>query len=304
MFDQGSQAIEVAIGLVFVYLLFSVICSAFQEGVATALAWRSKDLEMGIQRLLRHEQGTGIAERVIKNDRVQALISPRRRLRVKPSAPSYLSSRTFALALLDTLVPADRKGAGSRDLLAEARVQVGVLTDAGLKRELTLMIDAADEDLDRFRTEVEHWYDDMMNRVSGWYKRRAQTWLAVFAIAVAAVGNVDTIYIANRLWDDAPLRAAIVARAEQAKATDPPPDLKEVKSELDSSIPLPVGWTTADKDPREFVGSIDGEKLLGILISALAISVGAPFWFDALGKLSRLRATGKPEGRTPGSANP
>jgi hypothetical protein len=66
-----------------------------------------------------------------------------------------------------------------------------------------------------------------------------------------------------------------------------------------------VGWTTGDSsDPRAFPGSIDFMKLLGLLLTAAAVSFGAPFWFDALSKLGRLRATGKPEGRAPGSANP
>jgi hypothetical protein len=33
--------------------------------------------------------------------------------------------------------------------------------------------------------------------------------------------------------------------------------------------------------------------LVGVLLTGLALSFGAPFWFDALSKLSRLRITGR-----------
>jgi hypothetical protein len=35
-------------------------------------------------------------------------------------------------------------------------------------------------------------------------------------------------------------------------------------------------------------------KLLGYLITAAAVSMGAPFWFDVLNKVSNLRSTLKP----------
>jgi hypothetical protein len=47
-----------------------------------------------------------------------------------------------------------------------------------------------------------------------------------------------------------------------------------------------------------------GLKLLGCLMTALAVSLGAPFWFDSLGRLVNLRATGARPARaaTPGGA--
>jgi hypothetical protein len=35
-------------------------------------------------------------------------------------------------------------------------------------------------------------------------------------------------------------------------------------------------------------------KILGLLVTVLAISLGAPFWFDLLNRLVNLRSTGKP----------
>ena len=51
--DLGNlPALDVAIGLAFVYFLLSTVCSAFNEGIATVLGWRAKTLEDAIRNLL------------------------------------------------------------------------------------------------------------------------------------------------------------------------------------------------------------------------------------------------------------
>jgi hypothetical protein len=42
--------------------------------------------------------------------------------------------------------------------------------------------------------------------------------------------------------------------------------------------------------------SLQTRKLLGLLVTAFAICLGAPFWFDLLNRLVRLRSTGVKEG--------
>jgi hypothetical protein len=66
-------------------------------------------------------------------------------------------------------------------------------------------------------------------------------------------------------------------------------------------LELPLGWSTDSKDPRwfdSFGGAIG--KAFGLLATMLALTLGAPFWFDLLGRVARLRSTGKPE--RPGAA--
>ena len=40
-------------------------------------------------------------------------------------------------------------------------------------------------------------------------------------------------------------------------------------------------------------------KILGLLMTVAAVSLGAPFWFDLLGKVAQLRSTGKREEPAP-----
>jgi hypothetical protein len=145
-----------------------------------------------------------------------------------------------------------------------------------------------------------------MDRVTGWYKRWQQVVSLVIACALVAVANADTIMLAKRLTRDNALRAALVAAVDhetQNNATDPTADGATKRALLSEAenLNLPLGWVipqaTADPDPEiqdqvpeNAVGWI--LKILGLSISALAVSLGAPFWFDVLSKITNIRAAG------------
>jgi hypothetical protein len=308
--DVGSQVLEVALGLVFIYFVFSLVCSALQELVSTILGWRAEHLERGLRQMLHGELSgeRAVIDDLLDHPRIQELTKSSKLRKTKP-LPSYISARTFSLTLLDTVAPPADAEQDSEDLIARARAKVAGLPPSEFKRKLSSMIEAAGEDVDRLRTEIEHWYDDAMNRVSGWYKRKSHVWLLVFGVVVVSAANVDTVQVVDRLWNDKTARAAVVAQADKAAQAQSTEELEEIAGDYQAvqALQLPVGWTTGGTDPddpRRFPESINLMKILGLLLTALAVSFGAPFWFDALSKLGRLRATGKPEGRRPGTANP
>jgi len=109
--------------------------------------------------------------------------------------------------------------------------------------------------------------------------------------------NVDSISITRALWVNGPVRQAVVAAAERGQG-----------SELDSvadgvarvrNLDLPITWVGSGapaSDPRRAPRDLGGWtlKLVGLAFSVVALSLGAPFWFDVLNKVARLRATGCP----------
>ncbi|HYT25249.1 MAG TPA: hypothetical protein VEP73_02015, partial [Actinomycetota bacterium] len=150
-------------------------------------------------------------------------------------------------------------------------------------------------DLAVFRARVEQWFDDAMSRVSGWYRRRVQLWLVVYAALVCVALNVDTFAIARSLWTNGPVRQAVVAAAGQERGAG----LDGVASGVARvrALDLPITWAgsgTPTSDPRRLPRSAGGwaQKVAGLALSMLALSLGAPFWFDLLGKVTQLRLTG------------
>lgn len=214
--------------------------------------------------------------------------------------PSYLSSKTFAAALIDLLDP-DAKGSTT---LATIRRRVSS-TDITVpsERALLSLLNAADDNLATFRTSLEGWYDDQMDRINGSYKRWTKRWAIVIGLSVALILQVDAIAVGTHLYTESPLRQAVVVAAtnntlcEQNQSPQETRDCvtRELAS-LHTSASLPIGWdsATTPTDPRGWL-----IKVFGWVLTALAASLGAPFWFDALSRLGSLRNAGtKPASTT------
>ena len=140
-----------------------------------------------------------------------------------------------------------------------------------------------------------------MDRVSGWYKRKTQVFILAWALAVTLSVNADTILIANTLAHDATLRASLVAMAEVTakealpeNATQAMERIKQMSTETEK-LGLPIGWSREPNDPKSLPSGIGGWalKIIGLSLTAIAVSLGAPFWFDVLNKLINIRSAGK-----------
>jgi hypothetical protein len=296
---SGNVILDVAIGLFFVYLLLSLICSAIQEFLAGILNWRAKNLEAGIRNLLADPNAAGVADAVLKHPLIARLAKPGK-------LPSYIPSTYFALALMDSLKKADAKGTP----MALASQSVAELPDGTLKTALTNLIEDGQGDVDRIRSNIEHWFDNKMDRASGWYKRKAKLVMLVIGFVLAIGLNVDSIHVAQALWKDQGLRDAIVAQAQADMGGVQSQSFTILKGELDG-LKLPIGWDLSAGKKDDTAGQATSDKacmtywliaFLGWLITAICVSLGAPFWFDALGNALKIRSSGNRPERSGGSA--
>jgi hypothetical protein len=119
--------------------------------------------------------------------------------------------------------------------------------------------------------------------------------------------NANTLTIANRLWSDQTIRAAVVQQANQAASQ---PGGENARDRLENAaddvasvakIGVPMGWSADAKPNWDGTGWVT--TIFGWLLTILAIPLGAPFWFDTLGRLSRLRSSGKPETPLPATGS-
>lgn len=309
--DLGSsQALDVAIGLILVYFIFALLCSGINELIARIFSLRARFLEKGLRNLLDDRKGgadaSGLAEKILENPLIRGLQrggAPSDPKNAKP--PSYIPSDSFALALFDTIAPSPSEDTKvSHDVIAAAGAAVKDVKSEHVRRSLTPLLEDARGDRDAFRANIEKWYDNSMDRVQGWYKRRVQTILLVIGVALAIAFNVDSFQIGNTLWNDKSVRAAVVTEADQVakssqKHGEPEQQLKDAASRVSKveQLKLPIGWSDANGDPRHVPSDAGGwlAKILGWIVTGLALSLGAPFWFDLLGKATSLRSTGKRE---------
>lgn len=316
----GSDLLELALGVIFVYLSTSLIASAINEMIARAVALRARTLEDGIRNLLR-DAGTvsqgldpstadatsgdfDFATRLYQHPLIKGLSSlegasllawrhPRN------GHPAYIPSRQFALALLDIIAPDAIRSESAEKL----RAQVAAIKNEQVRGALLPLVDAAEADIATARENIERWFNDSMERVSGWYKRKTQLILLAVGFALAVGLNVDTYSIVRTLWERPALRAAIAAAAEQLarEPARPAPDFQRDLTRLYATS-LPVGWSPSAGEPQSLPSTLPDwlAKVCGLLITTFAVSMGAPFWFDVLNKVTSVRSGGAPPSSKPG----
>lgn len=278
--------------------------------------------------------------------------------------PSYIPARNFALALMDVVLPAqtetgDEEATASGTFgairssskreskavnsvssppddsvnpLAPFRKAIGQLEEEQTRTALLALVDAAGDDVVKARENIEDWYNSTMDRVAGWYKRRAHAIILVLGVGVAIAVNADSIYIVRSLANDATLRSSLVAAAQEyakeppATATTEEEDEQEVATTpedrfsknraLIEGLGLPIGWTRDTSDLARYSPGLPWRHSpprlwlttwahlfywhwLGWLLTATAISQGAPFWFDLLNRFIVIRSTVKPHEKSP-----
>ena len=181
-------------------------------------------------------------------------------------------------------VLADEWYSAAPAVAAKAEALIDDLPDGPIKKAMRSLWVETEGDAQAFRTEAEQWFDQAMQRLSGWYKRRTQVWLWIVGFAFAVLLDVDSIRIANALWQDPTLRQVVADQAQNAPSAGVDP--KGAADQL-STLGLPLGWGGW---PSGFTNWIS--TAVGLVLTSAAVSLGAPFWFDSLGKLANLRNSG------------
>jgi len=435
----NSTILDVAIGMIFVYLLLSLLCSAANEILELWLKKRATDLERGIRELLIPNSPSGTINDLVHKLYDHALINGLFKGTYSDSGivaqnwiarlwryikgtrlPAYIPSPNFALGLMDLILPGTAPAAPAPGApappppvasgatgatpatfdvrlaavppppppaiapgnpLQPFRAALGtnplIAGNPVAQKALLALVDAAGNDVAKARENIEAWYNNSMDRVSGWYKRRSQVFILVIGLFVAIAVNADSVTIAKRLSTDKALRDSLVAAADayakanaaQSPSPSPTPTptpgvaskptptptptpnntssntaatptpkpsptptatadacsqgackdnpespqckLKKSQCEL-QTLGLPIGWELPEEPQTNWPGLHFWEggfwsgwavqlriHFLGWLLTALAISLGAPFWFDLLNKFIVIRSTVKPKEKSP-----
>jgi hypothetical protein len=388
----NSPALDTAIGIVFIFLVYSLLVTSISEAIATVLALRARMLRKGIidnmlsgtskenrwvnifkgigeffAEILRFFSGNPNAynqKKLGARFYDHPMIKNYGSSRIFP-VPSYLPKSNFSMVLVDLLesyfdrhIEKIKQGLPNTTLNLELprlskiyylveylldkpenivvlEQDLGVIIDRDTLEILQLHLKNSANQLDIFIQRIENWFDDSMNRVSGWYKRQTQIILFGIGFVLAMGFNIDIVEITGKLSTDKDARDQFVALAIKASDTykDDPhtkkpqvvadtiasqktldsihtgfnKNLSEARHILKTDINeantiMALGWgnyggarTGWDKIAYIFRNFCEGTRPVGYVLFAFGICLGAPFWFDLLQKMIRIRASGKKE---------
>jgi len=321
-------------------LLYSLLATIIQEIISTNLGLRAEMLKKGISKMLDDElDGKGISEAFYDHPLIKYLGENK-----SHNKPSYLNAKNFSKVLIDLLRGQNAQPGQSFSPLIQQALNAGntlwgkgaSISPETLSYLKSLWADAQG-DVEKFSGLLEQWFDDTMERASGWFKRKTQLILFFVGLGLAIIFNIDSISIAKILSNDPKLAAQLADNASiywqnnkeklsqqfemscsESKKTNNSKDsldsiIKKTNNLTDSATNLikgsirdtnkllGLGWESNPKLEFSCVSILSWLIIvLGWLITALAISLGAPFWFDLLNKFMQLRSSNTEE---PGNKN-
>lgn len=329
------KLLEVLIAMALTYLLFAVLCSAVVEGLSARLKRRATFLRDGILRMLDGSNAPPRPNAADKNtaaatDEIGVLNHPWivGMGQTADEFPSYVDARRFSDALLDRLLaPLGKDQPRVAQTAASTNAAYTELRDAVLARArtdpsaalLTPLFIEVDSTMDELRKRIEEWFNQQMDRVSGWYKRWAQRHMLIIGFLVAAAFNVDSIAMFHAYWTSAQLRETATSLATQIGDSGYSSEagkkkMEEIRDKM-LEARLPIGWAVEpDKDVDEFGQTVHDKlvdlgvttllatlacivlKFAGLLLTAAAVVPGAQFWFDSMVQLLNIRSAGDKPG--------
>ncbi len=297
--------LEVIVGLLFTYLLLSLLGTTLNELISSWLGWRGNYLDEGLKRLLEYKDNPKVYESFKSNPFYRQLKQHDLFFR-KSKAPDYLSSSNFVSILIHSLNglggPGQKSGSAPDNIQESISDIIADMPEGTLKKVLEQFSPENRENLKAYKAQLEVWFNTVMEQASGWYKRHLQIFTLFIGLLIAGVFNADSFQIYHHLATNSIARQMLASMAASYVGehnTLPTYEanwkgVKEVISDSQFSETvniLGLGWQGVGDEPDLKKWP---RRIVGWFITSLAISMGAPFWFDLLKKLISLRGESEP----------
>lgn len=357
MFD--SPIFETVLSLTLLMLVFSILVSCIQEGFVTIRRSRGKMLEYAIREVLNDQFNKDFAHLLYQHPQIDLLKQKQGSLPSYIDNAGFASALVDLIAAESTetiyqnsedgktLIKTEQLKGDAKRYLAQSRMIMAFDPDgsprnvplsdrfsAGISmlhhsdlKNLLLSFEAntpnrtdPDQHLLALKGQIQNWYDQYMNRVTGWYKRDIRTNLFFASIIVTLVLNLNFITVSKTIYADSKLREPLVEMAMSMSNNEHAidsiksilirdnPSLKDINIDALVGTELPIGW----KEPipcgpnnapfslskamcyaKHFIThELTLKNVMGWLLFTMGLTLGAPFWFDVMKKLVNVRNSG------------
>ena len=285
-----SQALEVVIGLIFVYYVLGSIVSLITQWINEAFETRGKSLERHLKKIV----GDRHVDEFVKLPQLQAL----RPIRYK-DAFSFITSNTEAkklekipaAVLVDSYFDFVGMTASKEFEADELKALIGAFPESEGKQAMLKWVSQGVTNIEDLRKRTTVYFGGVMEQASATFRANARSFVIILSILFTLLLGTDSIQLAQTLWNNAGVRALAVAQAELVVRQDDAEARMDdlIQQLLDLNI-VRIGWWQTELPPA---GSTAGQwvwfsvlKVLGLGLTAAAISQGSSFWYDLLKKIT------------------
>jgi len=298
----NSAVLDIAISLIFVYITLSLICMTITEAVTRVFSSRKNIFEKTIGNVLKNFTGADDAISLFM-ERLQLYYGAEykdakwiNKKNLKMKSFSNIPIKTIATVMLDVINHYSKSSKTNTSTLTRL---IGDLSIPAKKGKSNL------EDIKgNLISKVEDWTAPLMDKIAETYKKNAERYAMIVAIIVVSFNNADTISMTAKIKQDNFNRAVLTKPAEElARKLIVPENINNNKEVIiqnldliqDSGLPFgPESW----RDDLEKIGQGKGiidiffrvfNKISGLIATIALVSLGAPFWLNALKKIVELK---------------
>lgn len=302
-----SQIVGVVLALAVVYYILCLVVSGITKWVLEAMETRGKIFEEFLKNNLLEAAEVakkGTLEKIKNMPQVNSLRPVRYKyggLGILTGATKLsgyverISSKTLVDALFDlegTAATQKEKIKKVIEMLPKAFTSLdGKSVPFETRANLLKMVDDDFYSFDQWREKLETWFGNVMDQSAQQFKAKARQYVVLFSLFVAIGLGVDTIDIAQRVWHDASYAkqfdnqaALILNSTDEANKQE---KLDKLYSRLDDLqvINIPFWVQPATGAQTAPAGSYDNwllMRILGLILTGLAVSQGSSFWYDII----------------------
>jgi hypothetical protein len=297
-----SQILEVAIGLTLVYYLLGSIVSWITSMIIEMQETRGQVLE----EYLKKTVGTKTIED-LKTGRKKEVNILADQYQIKSLQPirykNFLSvfgavteAKMVEKIPVSTLVDAffDVTGLTGRPKVeaTELKKMVTALPESEGKQAMLKWIDQGVTNVNTLQDRANAYFTGIIDQAASKFKANARSFVIILSITITLILGTDSIQLAKDLWNNAELRAITVGQADVlVQQGNQVLNLDAIIAELNKLSIVKFGWWQMEGALPTDANALDWGgfillKIIGLGLTAVAVSQGSSFWYDLMKKMT------------------
>lgn len=283
-----SQALEVAISLVFIYYALGSVVSLITQWINEAFETRGRSLEKHLKKIVGdHHVGD-----FVKLPQLQSLRPIRYRnwfSFITSSTEPKMLEKVPAATLVESYFDFVGLTASKEFELDELKALINAFPESEGKQAMLQWVGQGVTKVEDLRKRSLSYFTGLMDQAAATFRSNARSFVIILSIFLTLLLGTDSIEMAKTLWNNASLRAIALAKAEVVAQQDgSEADIDNLFKDLGELEIINIGWFLNERPAGNGAADWAGFillKTLGLGLTIAAVSQGSSFWYDLLKKL-------------------